>query len=224
MKWFKHDSSANRDAKLKRLVMAYGMEGYGLFWYCLEQVASNVTSDKYTFELEHDAEIIAFDTGLSREKVEKMMSLMVDLGLFENNSGTITCLKLSRRIDQSMTSNPEMRKIIQSIKNHDPVMTESGESHDPIMTESEQIRLDKIRLDKNTRRFTPPSVEEVAEKIKEMGYKHSDAETFCNFYGSKNWMVGKNKMSDWAKALGGWESRQRNESDKTNKTRQVYGI
>ena len=36
MKWFKHDSNANTDAKLKRVRMKYGMQGYGLYWYCLE--------------------------------------------------------------------------------------------------------------------------------------------------------------------------------------------
>ena len=31
--WFKHDSTASIDAKLRRLKMQWGMEGYGLYWY-----------------------------------------------------------------------------------------------------------------------------------------------------------------------------------------------
>ena len=33
MKWFKHDANASIDAKLKRLRLKYGMEGYGVYWY-----------------------------------------------------------------------------------------------------------------------------------------------------------------------------------------------
>ena len=31
------------------------------------------------------------------------------------------------------------------------------------------------------------------------------------FYESKGWMIGKNKMVSWKGAVGGWNSRQRNE-------------
>ena len=39
MKWIKHDTNANQDAKLKKLRMKYGLEGYGMYWYCLELIA-----------------------------------------------------------------------------------------------------------------------------------------------------------------------------------------
>lgn len=75
-----------------------------------------------------------------------------------------------------------------------------------------EVRLGKDSLDKDSqgesekkRRFTPPTLSEVQNYIEEKGY-HINAERFVNFYGSKNWMVGKNKMSDWHKALGGWEA------------------
>ncbi|MEH6451299.1 MAG: Lin1244/Lin1753 domain-containing protein, partial [Oleispira sp.] len=45
MKWIKHDTNANQDAKLKRMRMKYGLEGYGLYWYCLELIAADV--DRY---------------------------------------------------------------------------------------------------------------------------------------------------------------------------------
>lgn len=93
MKWFKHDSNANTDAKLRKLRIKYGMEGYGLYWYCLELIAQIVDKNNLTFELEHDAEIISHDTGIHVERVQEMMTSMVNLGLFENNNGAVTCLK-----------------------------------------------------------------------------------------------------------------------------------
>ena len=41
-------------------------------------------------------------------------------------------------------------------------------------------------------RFKPPTLAEVAKEFPDI-----DAEKFINFYGSKGWMVGKNKMKDW---------------------------
>lgn len=137
MRWIKHDSDANQDAKLQNVLLDYGLEGYGLYWYCIELIAGKVDKDNITFELEHDARIIARNVGSTAQKVEEMMRYFVDLGLFEDSQGTITCLKLARRLDKSMTSNPEMRQLIENIK-----------SHDSIMTQSEKPMQDKIRLDK----------------------------------------------------------------------------
>lgn len=54
--------------------------------------------------------------------------------------------------------------------------------------------------------FIPPTIEEAQAYISEKGYK-VDAERFVDFYTSKGWMVGKNKMKDWKSAIRNW-SRQ----------------
>lgn len=112
MKWFKHDSDASQDNKLQNVLLDYGLEGYGLYWHCLELIAGKVDSDNVTFELEHDARVIARNVGCTPQKVEEMMRYFVKVGLFENADGVITCLKMAKRLDKSMTSNVEMRKTI----------------------------------------------------------------------------------------------------------------
>ena len=150
MKWYKHDANSNADAKLKKLRIKYGMEGYGLYWYCLELICDGVDEHNISFELEHDSEIIAHDTGIHYERVQEMMTYMVNLELFEINQGVVTCMKMAKRLDKSMTSNPKMRQMIDKIRNnHDGVMTASGVSHDGVMQ-------DKTRLDKN--KHTSPAV------------------------------------------------------------------
>ncbi|MBQ2680428.1 MAG: hypothetical protein IJF97_00675 [Eggerthellaceae bacterium] len=54
--------------------------------------------------------------------------------------------------------------------------------------------------------FAPPTAEEVAEYIGERGYA-VDADRFIDFYASKGWMVGKNKMKDWKAAVRNWARR-----------------
>ncbi|TXH49474.1 MAG: DUF1376 domain-containing protein [Desulfurellales bacterium] len=73
-------------------------------------------------------------------------------------------------------------------------------------TENEdEIDSSKTQDSKKSRaRFAPPSVDEVRAYCRERG-NSVDAEKFVNFYGCKGWMVGKNKMTDWKKAVITWE-------------------
>ena len=52
--------------------------------------------------------------------------------------------------------------------------------------------------------FFPPSFEEVKEYCKERN-NNVDAEKWHDFYSSKGWMIGKNKMKDWKAAVRTWE-------------------
>lgn len=54
------------------------------------------------------------------------------------------------------------------------------------------------------RRFTPPSLEEVRDYCRDRG-NAVDPGKFIDFYESKGWMVGKNKMKDWKAAVRTWE-------------------
>jgi len=51
--------------------------------------------------------------------------------------------------------------------------------------------------------FEPPAIEEIKAYILEKGYSF-DAESFFDFYESKGWFVGKNKMKDWKAAVRNW--------------------
>jgi len=149
MDWFKHDSNANLDEKLQEVLLDYGLEGYGLYWYCIELIVGKTGIDNITFELKHDARIIARNTGSTPQKVEEMMKRFVSLGLFENTDGKITCLKVAKRLMTSATSNHQMRSLIQNIKSKQEVTETSCRRHDDVMPE--EIRRDEIRLDnKNT--------------------------------------------------------------------------
>lgn len=58
------------------------------------------------------------------------------------------------------------------------------------------------------KRFTPPSVEEVAAYCREKGYTISP-EHFIDFYQSVGWKVGNKSMKDWKAAVRTWQSRER---------------
>lgn len=52
--------------------------------------------------------------------------------------------------------------------------------------------------------FNPPTVEEVRAYCTERGNSVAP-EAFIDFYESKGWMIGKNKMKDWKAAVRTWE-------------------
>ena len=155
MQWFKHDTNATMDYKIRKLIIKYGAIGYAVYFHCLELIAEGINENNITFELEHDSEIIADDLRIQgtaeqsgKELVEEIMRFMISLNLFEENNGHIFCFKLLKRLDTSMTSNRKFREIINKAKDqhdyHDTVMI----NHDNVMTNHDTIMQDKIRIDK----------------------------------------------------------------------------
>ena len=75
----------------------------------------------------------------------------------------------------------------------------------------DKIRLDKDSIDKNSvgkknSRFTPPTLEEVQQYCIDRNNK-VDAQRFIDFYESKGWMIGKNKMKSWKACVRTWENK-----------------
>ncbi len=202
MKWFKHDSNASIDAKLKRVRLKYGMEGYGLYWYCLELIAQTVEIHNLSFELEHDAELIAMDTGINQERVQDMMNDLVKWGLFENQQGIITCLKMASRTDEY--TNKLLR-------------TKSPLPPDKIPPN----RIDKNRTeqtDKKNKRtvFVKPSFDDVHIYCNERN-NTVNPQAFIDHYESNGWKVGKNKMKSWKACVRTWENRDKEKANGKNR-------
>lgn len=79
----------------------------------------------------------------------------------------------------------------------------------PVSNVEAQIRLDQIRIEKktrtsSTRRFTPPTVEDVESYCRERG-NGVDAQRFVDFYAASGWMRGKAPIRDWKACVRTWE-------------------
>ena len=79
------------------------------------------------------------------------------------------------------------------------------------------------KKEKVSRVFVPPSPQEVQSYCNER-QNGINGDTFCDFYQSKDWMIGKNKMKDWKAAVRTWEndrkSKQQNQSQNGIQQRQ----
>ena len=67
-----------------------------------------------------------------------------------------------------------------------------------IKEEEEEIEEQEEKRD----RFKAPTLEELKKE-----FPNLDAQRFHDFYSSKGWMIGKNKMKDWRAAARNWISR-----------------
>ena len=155
MKWFKHDSDANRDPKLEKVLMKYGAEGYALYWLCVELIAAPIDKHNLTFELKHDAEILAHRLKMDSVKVEEIMQYMTRISLFEMEPTTrvITCLKIASRIENSIIKNSQLKEIQSLISENNPGQVRT------IPDKSGQVRLEEKRLDTEKKKTTTaPSV------------------------------------------------------------------
>ncbi len=68
----------------------------------------------------------------------------------------------------------------------------------------EDIEEDKESIKKASKRFSPPSIDEVKAYCLERN-NNVDAERFIDHYTANGWKVGKNSMKDWKAAVRTWE-------------------
>lgn len=67
-----------------------------------------------------------------------------------------------------------------------------------------EVIVGDINVPTKTKRFTPPTLEEVTDYCWERK-NQVDPQRFVDYYTANGWMVGKNKMKDWKAAVRTWE-------------------
>ena len=84
-----------------------------------------------------------------------------------------------------------------------------------------KVSIDKNSIDKDSKgesvrgekakRFYPPTLDEVKQYCEERK-NNIDPMAFIDFYSSKGWMIGKNRMKDWKAAVRTWERKRKEKS------------
>lgn len=117
------------------------------------------------------------------------------------------------RLDNSSHCN---EPVTGSLQVRDGFVTEPLQVRDSLLTQ-DRLGKDSVGKDniesaqKREARFAPPSLEDVKAYCSERN-NTVDPERFIDFYESKGWYVGRNKMKDWKAAVRSWESRSKQKS------------
>ena len=79
-------------------------------------------------------------------------------------------------------------------------------------TNSKEIDVRYITIINNSTQpnLTTPSKQKLIDNSNTKAYLFLTGAEFYDFYESKNWMIGKNKMKCWKSAIRTWESRDKN--------------
>jgi hypothetical protein len=97
---------------------------------------------------------------------------------------------------------------------------QQSETHTETETETE-TETDKKESpptpQRGRRSFEKPSIQDLESYKQEIGFSSFDPQAFLDFYESKGWFVGKNKMKCWKSAVRTWQ--RRTPADKQTKMR-----
>ena len=85
-------------------------------------------------------------------------------------------------------------------------------------TDNTNINITNTNLTDSNKKalFKKPTLDEVKNYCI-LRKNNIDAEAFIDFYSSKNFMIGKNKMKDWKASVRTWESREKNNPKNNSK-------
>mgnify|MGYP002673332718 CR=1 FL=1 len=227
--YFQHDFNARNSVKLQEVLMDLGVEGIGLYWCIIEQMYEQGGSlplrscKSIAFALHVDGDKVAAlinNYGLFECDDDNFWSLSVIKRLEENRS-----LSLKRR-QAAMSDRRSARKESaavnsEAIAEQKPCNCSANvdaslffvpqeiekETEAKKETEKERVK-EKAAADAATAcdsatRFAPPSLDEVKAYVEKESLK-IDAERFWQFYESKGWMIGRNKMKKWKAAAAAW--------------------
>lgn len=163
------------------------------------------------------------------------------VNILKDNNTTVNNTINKECVNTQNTPPIEKEKEIDKPTQDDPVITITDKNK----SDKENLRGDSLKTKRS--KFIPPTETDAAnyaeERIREKypdlqnasQHAESTAEDFVNFYGCKNWMVGRTKMKNWKFALNRWIKKNYEEGkynprpnasnyDNANNQQKRYGI
>ncbi len=197
--YFPHDSNAKDDPKCIMLIEELGAEGYGIFWILIETLRDQ---PGYKAEI-RILPAIARRYNTTTEKV-KAVVMRYELFLVEDEKFFFSPSLIERM--KPLEAKREQRRLA-GIKSGEArrLQAKNERTMNDRSTDDEQVKESKVKKSKVKKsNFKPPELIEVQEYMMEYTGNDSQAERFVDFYESKGWYVGKNKMKDWKAAARNW--------------------
>jgi hypothetical protein len=218
--YFTHDYNAANDTKILFLRQQLGMEGYGIFWFIVEQLAQS--------------------GGFLPIKITPVLSMQMQVTEAKVRS-VITDYELFDIVDQNFYSE-RLNKHLQIRKQ----LSESGKkgaknrwengrpiSHPIDHPNSNKERKERNKVNKESKKiksFTPPPLEDVIKFFEENGYTNGDKA--WNYYNDGEWKDSKgNQVINWKQKMRMVWFKEENKKkvvrsihDQDKRTREILGL
>lgn len=202
--WLKLKENFFREKEVKKLRRIAGGDTYTVIYLKL-MLLSLQDEGKLLFDgiEETFAEELALELDEDPENVKVTLVYLQRLGLLEEINEKEAFLT---QVPEAIGHETDKAAIMRRLRARQSMLIGNNVT-EALPDRYTDIDIEKdIEIDKKSRRFTPPSHDDVAAYITEKGY-HMDADAFIDFYECKDWMVGKNKMKDWRAAVRNWARR-----------------
>ena len=160
------------------------------------------------------AEELALDLDENPEDVGLLLNYLVSTGLIETSDKINFLLPYAAECIGSEGASAERVRNFrerQTLQSNADVTKVKRIGNVEIEKEIEK----EIEIDNNkrSRAFTPPTREEVKAYCQERN-KGVNPDKWYDFYESKGWMVGKNKMKDWKASVRTWEEKDKPKNER----------
>lgn len=213
----KRDFFKRHDIQIIEDIQPNGKE-YVLFY--LKLMVESIDHEgelRFSDTIPYNAQMLATITRTNIDIVRSALKILAEFGMIEVLSDQTIYMTAVEKMIGSAANNDnanrqrrfrEKQKQL-ALQDRYESVTKNNESKIIDKDKDKDIEIDKEN--EKARRFTPPTVEEVREYIREKQY-HVDAESFIAFYQSKGWKVGNQPMKDWKSAIVTWEKRELKQS------------
>lgn len=216
--WLKLYDDFFTSKRIKKLRSIAGGDTYTIIYLKMQLKALKTDGYLYFDGVMSDfAEELALDIDESPEDVKVTINYLMSVGLLETNDGEEYKLPFLDNCIGSETAHTQRQRDYIKRKKERELLAQASQNDADVtqMLQVSDVEIEKdIEIEKeknNNKRFTPPTVEEVRAYCNERN-NSVDPETFINFYESKGWFVGKNKMKDWRACVRTWEKNRKSEN------------
>lgn len=200
--YFPHDANARHDLKTSAMIAKYGMAGYGQYWVIIETLR-----ESSNFEIEnkpYSIDALAKEMQYTSEQAQCFINDCIEhYFLLQSDESKIWSDSLKRRMKIKDDIIEKRRQAAISR------WSNSNALHLQSKCNAIKGKERKVNEIKKKNIFAPPQLDEIRKYISENNYS-VDPEKFYNFYESKDWMIGKNKMKNWRAAIRTWVRGDRN--------------
>jgi hypothetical protein len=190
-----HDIDARKDDKIVVMRSMYGAEGYGWYWMLIE-IMSKQKDCRLSIKQPHIYEVLSMELQTDPSTIEKFIGDCVkDFKLFKTDKEFVWTERLTRTLKKAERRTRLAKEAARL----------SWESRRAENNSNATAKQPHSKRKATASKFIKPTVIEVVKYFNEKGvHDKGEVEKFYDFYQSKGWMVGKNKMKDWKAAIRNW--------------------
>ena len=142
-------------------------------------------------------ESLSLDIGLSVQQIRTSLTKLISTNEITNKSTSKNRMITINNYNKYQDNNKQDNKLV----------TNEQQAGNKLVTTTNELKNDK----KEKNRFVKPALNEVSEYMNEYSNQKqisidliNEPENYFDFYESKGWVVGRNKMKDWKASVRNW--------------------